>query len=120
MRLLLDAHLSGRVIGRHLREKGHDVYALDEHRELEGIDDEELLALATDENRILVTHNVKDFPDILRGWAEEGRSHAGCIVIVGIQLDQFALLIRATEAAIDAGPDQEGWVNRSLLVGRGG
>jgi len=120
VRLLLDAHLSGKVIGRHLRRGGHDVFALDERHDLEGIDDPEVLALATSENRILVTHNVKDFPDILRDWAEEGRPHGGCIVVVGIELDQFALLIRAIEVALETGPMQEAWVNRWVFVGRGG
>jgi predicted nuclease of predicted toxin-antitoxin system len=120
MRLLLDAHLSGKVIGRHLRRGGHDVFALDERQDLEGIDDPEVLALAASENRILVTHNVKDFPDILRDWAEEGRPHSGCIVVVGIELDRFALLISAIEAALETGTKQEAWVNRWLLVGRGG
>ena len=119
MRLLLDAHLSGRVIGRQLRNQGHDVLALDEHRELEGIGDEELLELATSEGRILVTYNVADFPDILRDWAEQRRPHGGCIVLVGIQLDQFGLLIRAIEAALQRQPDQEAWIDRSMLVGRG-
>ena len=120
MRLLLDAHLSGKVIGRQLRSKDHHVRALDEHRELDGIDDSEVLALATAERRILITHNVKDFPDILREWAEAGRPHAGCIVIVGIQLDQFGLLIGAIETALERGANQEDWINRVVLIGRTG
>jgi predicted nuclease of predicted toxin-antitoxin system len=118
MRLLLDAHLSGRVVGRHLRERGHDVLALDEHRNLEGLDDSDVLELATKEGRILLTHNVKDFPDILRDWADEGREHAGCIIVVGIQLSQFGQLIRSIEAALDCTPDQQGWHNRSAFVAR--
>ncbi len=119
MRLLLDAHLSGRVIGRRLSTKGHDVLALNERPDLEGIDDVEVLELATGHGRILITHNVRDFPDILRERAEAGRQHAGCLVLVGIRLDQFGLLISSIEAALAAGPDQTGWVNRALLVGKG-
>jgi predicted nuclease of predicted toxin-antitoxin system len=118
MRLLLDAHLSGRVIGRHLREQGHDVLALDEHKNLEGLDDPDVLELAAKESRILLTHNVKDFPDILRDWADEAREHAGCIVLVGIQLSQFGHLIRSIEAALASGSDQQAWLNRSVLIGR--
>jgi predicted nuclease of predicted toxin-antitoxin system len=118
MRLLLDAHLSGRVVGRHLRERGHDVLALDEHRSLEGLDDPDVLDLATKERRILITHNVKDFPDILRDYADEGSQHAGCIILVGIQLSQFGQLIRSIEAALACAPDQQGWANRSLFVSR--
>ncbi|MGH7903244.1 MAG: DUF5615 family PIN-like protein [Candidatus Dormibacteraceae bacterium] len=118
MRLLLDAHLSGRVIGRHLRKLGHDVIAIDEDPGLEGIDDEEVLALATREGRVLVTHNVHDFPEILRQWAEEGRDHAGCVVLVGIGLHRFGPLIRTLEATLQRLPGQQDWVNCSMLAGR--
>ena len=118
MRLLLDAHVSGRVVGRHLREQGHDVLALDEHKNLEGLDDPDVLELATKEGRVLLTHNVKDFPDILRDWADEAREHAGCIILVGIQLSQFGQLIRSIEAALASTQDQQDWRNRSVFVGR--
>jgi NAD(P)-dependent dehydrogenase (short-subunit alcohol dehydrogenase family) len=119
VRLFLDAQLSGRAIGRQLSEQGHDVFVLDEHRELDGIDDHEVLALATGQGRILVTHNVRHFPDILREWAEAGQDHAGCIILVGMRLDQFGLILRAIRLALESGPDQEGWISRSVLVGRG-
>lgn len=118
MRLLLDAHISGRIAGRHLRERGHDVRALDEHRELDGIDDHEVLALSTAEGRVLVTHNVQDFPEILRRWADDGRDHAGCIMIVGIHLDNFGLLIRAIEVALTQAPDQDAWLSRPAFASR--
>lgn len=118
MRLLLDAQLSGNVIGRHFRGQGHDVVALDEHREFEGIDDPDVLDMATQDTRILVTHNVQDFPDILREWAEIGRDHAGCVIVVGVRLDQFGLIIRCIEAALETAPTQEEWRNRTLQVGR--
>ncbi|MGH8999531.1 MAG: DUF5615 family PIN-like protein, partial [Acidimicrobiia bacterium] len=65
--------MSGRRVARALRKGGHDVRAADEERELDGMPDEDLLALATAETRILVTFNVADFPRIVRRWAEEGR-----------------------------------------------
>jgi predicted nuclease of predicted toxin-antitoxin system len=55
MRLLLDAHLSGRHVGDPLRDDGHDVRAADSELALEGASDEEVLALAIAEGRILVT-----------------------------------------------------------------
>ena len=36
MRLFLDAHVSGRVIARSLRESGHDVRAANEELQLDG------------------------------------------------------------------------------------
>jgi predicted nuclease of predicted toxin-antitoxin system len=93
MRLMLDAQLSGKVIARKLREHGHDVLAIDERRDLEGIDDVTLMRIASGEGRILVTHNVRDFPQIVRDWAEEGHSHSGCVILVGVRRDEFGELI---------------------------
>jgi predicted nuclease of predicted toxin-antitoxin system len=62
VRLLLDVYVSGAVVGRRLEANGHDVRALDQEPALEGLDDDEVLALAAQQGRILVTHNVSDFP----------------------------------------------------------
>ncbi|MBO0685056.1 MAG: DUF5615 family PIN-like protein [Candidatus Dormibacteraeota bacterium] len=119
LRLLLDAHISSSAVGKRLREPGHDVFALDEHADLEGIDDPDLLELATSESRILVTHNVRDFPDILRAWAEGGRNHAGCVIVVGIALNEFGPLFDAIEVALGQEPSQNAWVNRPAFASRG-
>lgn len=89
LRLILDAHVSGRAVASALRDKGHDVFAIDEHRELEGLDDDGVLALAAEEERILVTFDAKDFMPLLRQWGCEQRSHAGCVLISGIAANQF-------------------------------
>lgn len=118
MRLLLDAQLSGRVLGQHFRQQGHEVFALDEHRELEGIADPDVMELATRRGCVLITHNVKHFPNILRDWADSHREHAGCVLLVGVNLDQFGLLIKCIEEAILRVPDQEGWRNLTMFMGR--
>ncbi len=61
LRLFLDAHISGPRIARALRERGHDVRAADQERELDGFEDERLLELAAQEGRVMVTFDVKDF-----------------------------------------------------------
>jgi hypothetical protein len=76
------------------------------------------LALAAQERRVLVTDNVRDFPDVLREWAEEGRPHAGCVILVGVRLDQFGLLVRCIEAAFERVPNQADWLNRVMQVVR--
>jgi nucleoside-diphosphate-sugar epimerase len=48
LRLLLDAHVSGRRIGAALRERGHEVLAVDEERDLDGCADEDLMELWRD------------------------------------------------------------------------
>lgn len=109
MRLLLDAHVSGRRIAEALRERGHDVRAADEERELDGWEDERLLELATAENRIMVTFNVKDFARLASQWAAAGTRHAGCLMIVAIDHAEFGLTLRVIDAALDSRPDQASW-----------
>jgi predicted nuclease of predicted toxin-antitoxin system len=118
VRLLLDAHVSGPNVGRRLEQTGHDVRALDQERALEGLDDDEVLALATREQRILVTHNVADFPRILRDWAAAQRSHAGVILVYGIDHSEFAVIVRGIERWLQLRPDQAGWSDFPAILDR--
>lgn len=110
MRLFLDAHVSARRIATALREQ-HDVRAADEERELDGYDDERLLALATEQERIVVTFNVKDFARITTEWAAARKSHAGCLLIVGIDHSEFGLILRVIEHALSTRSKQAAWIN---------
>lgn len=114
MRLLLDANLSPRGIGRPLRDAGHDVLALAEERALEGLDDPEVLSLAADEGRILVTRNSRDFAPLLREWAESGRIHAGCILIWSLDHSRFAAIIGGVSKALTRRPSQDDW--RGIVI----
>lgn len=120
MRLFLDAHVSGRRIATALRKRGHDVRAADEERDLDGMADEELLELAADDGRIMVTFNVADFPDLARCWAEERRSHAGLAIVVGIDHSEFGSVLRALERVLVVRPDQSDWINFTIFVSRSG
>jgi Domain of unknown function (DUF5615) len=120
LRLLLDAHISGPRLASALRKEGHDVRAADEERSLDGWTDEDLLGLAATEDRILVTFDVKDFPDIARRWAEAGRRHAGCAILVGIDHGEFGLILRVIERELAARPRQADWRDYTCFVSRGG
>lgn len=120
MRLLLDAHVSGPRIAAALREARHDVRAADEERELDGWGDDELLALAAKEQRVLVTFDVKDFPDIARRWAEAGRAHAGLAIVVGIDHGEFGEILRALEALFEERAEPSKWSGCTLFVPRVG
>lgn len=109
MRLLLDANLSPRGIGEPLRRAGHDVLALASEPALEGLDDPDVLALATSENRILVTRNSRDFAPILREWAEAGRAHAGCVLIWSLDHSQFSAIMTGLERLLVQRPHQGDW-----------
>ncbi len=118
VRLFLDAHISGPRIATALRDGGHDVRAADEERELDGLGDEQLLALAAAEERLFVTFDVKDFPVTARRWAEAGRAHAGCAIMVGIDHGEFAAILDAIGRELAARPAQADWNDLTLFVAR--
>jgi hypothetical protein len=118
MRLLLDAHVSGPSVGGPLGDRGHDVRALDQEPELEGLDDEDVLALGAEDGRILVTHNVADFPEILREWAAGGRSHAGVMLVYGVGHSEFGLIVRGIERWLELRSRQGDWLDFAGIVSR--
>jgi predicted nuclease of predicted toxin-antitoxin system len=112
LRLLLDAHLSGRVVGKSLTRSGHDVRALDQEPELEGLPDTSVLELATAEGRVLVTANIRDFEPILREWAGEMRSHSGVILVPSsVRNEDFGILVQGIEKTLSLA-SQKGWADR--------
>lgn len=115
---MLDAHISGPRLAGALRERGHDVRAADEERELDGWADEELLALAAAERRIMVTFDVKDFPDIARRWAEAGRHHAGLTIVVGIDHGEFGAILGALEHLLVERSEELEWRDYTCFISR--
>jgi len=111
VRVLLDAHVSGRRIGDVLRADGHDVLALDEDVDLGALPDPDVLALAAAERRLLVTFDRRHFPPLLRQWAEAGQMHHGCIIVYGLDHGEFGLILRGIRRLLDARPRQEDWVD---------
>ena len=112
MRILLDAHISGSKVGGVLREDGHDVRAIDEEPDLEGLEDQEVLELAASEGRILVTANVRDFIPLLAQKVGGGRSHAGCILVPrSVRGVEFGTLIAGIRGLL-SDSRQVDWLNR--------
>ncbi len=120
MKLFLDAHISGPRVASALRERGHDVRAADEERALDGFTDEELLSIAASEERIFVTFDVKDFPVIVRRWAEAGRAHAGCAIVVGIDHGEFGTILDAIARELAARPQPAAWADLTVFLARSG
>lgn len=118
MRLFLDAHVSGRRIARALRDQDHDVRAADEEHDLDGMDDEELLALATLEERVLITFDAKDFSRIVQRWGSEGRHHAGCAMLVRIDHSEFGMVTRLITHMLANRPDPTDWQDYTCFVSR--
>jgi predicted nuclease of predicted toxin-antitoxin system len=118
VRFLLDAHVSGPEVGYRLRTAGHDVRALDQEPALEGLDDEDVLALASEEERILVTHDISDFLGILRDWTAAQRSHSGVILVYGIDHREFDLVIRGIERLLALHPESASWTDLATVIDR--
>ena len=118
MRLFLDAHISGPRIARALRDRGHDVRAADEERDLDGLGDEQLLELAADEGRVMITFDVKDFTVIARRWAEASKAHAGLGIVVGIDHGEIGTILDALAREMNMRPAQAKWTNTTLFIAR--
>jgi predicted nuclease of predicted toxin-antitoxin system len=118
VRFLLDAHVSGPKVGRRLKAAGHDVRALDQEPALEGLDDEDVLALACEDERILVTNDISDFPNILREWAAAQRSHPGVILVYGIDHREFDLVVRGIGRWLDLHPEPDSWTDLAAVLDR--
>jgi Domain of unknown function (DUF5615) len=118
VKLFLDAHISARRVAAPLREEGHDVRAADEERYLDRFPDEELLSIAASEGRIFVTFDVKDFPVIARRWAEAGRAHAGCAIVVGVDHGEFGAILDTIARELTARPGQADWTDLTLFLAR--
>jgi Domain of unknown function (DUF5615) len=118
LRLLLDAHVSGRRIGAAMRTRGHDVLAVAEERDLDGCPDEELMELACAQQRVLATFDAADFPRICRQWLEAGKSHHGCAVVVGVGHHEFGAIVRALEAAFQTRLHPDDWLDYLAFVSR--
>jgi hypothetical protein len=114
VRLLLDHNLSGKRLGGPLRAAGHDVRALNEEPQSEGLDDPDVLALAASEERIVVTRNSRDFAPLAREWAELGRAHAGLILVWSFDHGAFHEIVGGVERCLVVYPRQDQW--RDLVV----
>jgi hypothetical protein len=116
LRFLLDAHVSDRRIGEELRRRGHDVRSAAADAALERLDDDALLGVAAVEGRILVTFDTADFPRLLREWAEAGRSHAGAILVHGLQHSDFGPLLRGIDRLLGLYPEPDAWTDVAVVV----
>jgi len=118
VRLLLDADISSEAVGRLLIAGGHDVGALDQEPGLDALDDEQVLELAQLDGSILVTHNTADMPCVLRDWLGAGRSHAGVILVHGVEHSLHELVAGGVERWLRQRPRQEDWIDVCVLVTR--
>jgi len=79
--LFFDEDVDARLAEALLR-RGYDVQTTVAAGLLEASDEEQLV-YAIDQQRVLVTHNIRHFPVIHADWVTTGRTHGGIIVLIG-------------------------------------
>lgn len=114
MKLLLDEMLSP-AIARALRKRGHDVEAIQEHPEWCSLDDRQVVALARDEGRAIVTDNLVDMrPLHSEAITPGGPGDLGMIFIPGGRPRTRAAtgrIVSALERKLNAHPADDALAN---------
>lgn len=116
MKVLLDEQLSVEI-ARELRRRGCDVEAVTKWPELTGASDERLMEQATQEDRAIITNNLRHFRPIAAQRLAQGKRHAGLILLpsgrarnhdaTGMLADAIELVMRTNPKGI---PDAEHWI----------
>lgn len=79
-----------------LRVRGYDALScLEAKRSNRNIPDPEQLAFATEQGRVILTFNARDYVPLDHVWQGIGREHAG--IVLASQTDNFGELLRRVE-----------------------
>jgi len=116
VKALLDEQLSPQIAAL-LRKAGHDVVAVADRDDLVGQSDRIIFVVASDEDRAVVTNNIKDFRPLAAEWLAKGRTHAGLILLPSSRTrtrTAAGILAHAIEEILRAQPDgiagSERWI----------
>ncbi len=107
MKVLLDEQLSVEI-ARELRRRGHDVEAVTERPDLLRAPDERLMEVAMQENRAVITNNLRHFRPIAAQRLAQGKQHAGLILLPSSRARNrgaTGALADAIEAVMRANPE---------------
>jgi len=114
VRLLLDSQI-GHAVVMPLRTRGVDVEPLARWQGgfYRTSRDDEILAAAFAEGRVFVTRDLRTVPELTVQWANEGRHHAGVILVDDRSFPQHDVgrLVRALFAIVDS-LGSEAWTDR--------
>jgi len=116
VKALLDEQLSVEI-AQELRGRGMDVEAVTERPDLLRASDERLVALAVQEDRAVLTNNIRHFRPIAAQRLAQGKQHAGLILLpsrrarsrnaTGALAEAIEVVMRAHPEGI---PGAEHWI----------
>lgn len=116
MRLCLDEHYSAHI-ARALRERGHEVSAVQERPELRGLGDRELLATLQTERSALLTENAADFMPIVHDLAARGEAHWGVVFRSPESMPRgrgtIGVFVEALDRLLNERPAEDGLLNQA-------
>ena len=93
LRLLLDEDV-WQGLAQALRDAGYDTVSATEAG-CKGLSDEEILAYAIEQNRAMLTHNIRDYAPLAAACYEQNLRHPG--IIVSKRFEKGELLRRAVK-----------------------
>lgn len=64
--------------------------------------DDQVLELASSQQRIVVTRNIHDFADLDRLWQQHGRTHSGIVYVANLTFPSNRGFVGALVVALDA------------------
>ena len=91
LRLYFDRHIM-KQLAVDLRQRGYDVLTTEEAN-LDTASDEDQLTFAADQNRVILTFNIRDFAPLHEQWTADARPHAGIVVSQQLGSRQYGLLL---------------------------
>lgn len=121
MNLLID-EMFPTTIAERLREKhGYDVVAVGERADRSGLPDAGIFLASQQEQRAIVTENVRDFRPLAQEWQAMGRVHFGLVLTTNrrfprAQSRTHGRLVTALKSLLDA--DAQSYVasNREIWL----
>lgn len=115
MRLLLDVHIPV-AVAQQLRQGGVDAISLAEWRggKFRTAEDSAILWAALEEQRILVTFDLRSIRTLVIEWAQLGNDHAGVIFVddKAIRPHDVGRLVRALHLWLQEN-ESPSWFNRT-------
>ena len=104
VRFLADADLNGAIVSGVLRRERSVDFLAQRAAGLRGMSDREVLALAAERQRVLVSHDAGTMPAHFRAFRDAGRNSPGVFLMsqrldVGTAIEELLLIWLASEAS---------------------